>query len=389
MEFRKSWIHLLSSQALPAGPGQLGFWVCPSPCVRRPGATPVFPSPHFSQTPHLPPQPRTRPLPASSLAPDSLSPAHNQRQHLKGRIRPCHTPALKSPWLPSPLERNDETGITQPPPTDLPSPPPLLPHSVPASRTSWLCLVDTQVIPTSGPLHVLFPLPGMLFPWLGTKPREGKFFAQSHTARKGKSSDSNHSCPALDHTQASHPLPAPIKPRGSLQEGGGGGRGHIAAETPGHAGPAGLRDRPPNAMFLPWWAGGHSDRTPGHRDGSTGCRQGGQCPAVGALSLLAEPGQGKVRWPQENSHPSPFPSLSQPKGRGLCTLLMAPPQAWGRLCLLVMDGRPAEGGCPGNRAIPKATGRPARGCGPATHLPPPARGWGQGLQGPKKDGRRR
>lgn len=48
----------------------------------------------------------------------------------------------------------------------------------------------------------------MLFPWLETKPREGKFFAQSHTATKGKSSDSNHSCPALDHTHASHPFPS-------------------------------------------------------------------------------------------------------------------------------------------------------------------------------------
>lgn len=27
-----------------------------------------------------------------------------------------------------------------------------------------------------------------------------------------------------------------------------------------------------------------------------GCRQGGRCPALGGLSLLAEPGQGKVRW---------------------------------------------------------------------------------------------
>lgn len=159
----------------------------------------------------------------------------------------------KSPWLPSTLERNDETSITQPPPTGLPSPPPLLPHSVPASRTSWLCLVYTKVIPTSGPLHVLFPLPGMLFPWLGTKPREGKFFAQSHTARKGKSSDSNLSCPALDHTQASHPLPSSNQaPRGPSRQEAEWGRGHIAAETPVRAGPAGQRDQPPNAMFLPW-----------------------------------------------------------------------------------------------------------------------------------------
>lgn len=112
-----------------------------------------------------------------------------------------------------------------------------------------------------------------------------------------------------------------------------------------------------------------------------GCRQGGRCPALGGLSLLAEPGQGKVRWAAREFssllipvpvtaqgaqavHPShgPSPGLGAP---------LPPGDGW----------QAAEGGCPGNRAIPKATRRPARGCGPRYASPAPSPGLGAGASG--------
>lgn len=104
------------------------------------------------------------------------------------------------------------------------------------------------------------------------------------------------------------PFPVPIEPPGIPPGGRQSWGGVTAAETPVHTGPAGQRDQPPNAMFLPWWAGGYSDRTRGHRDGceasSTGCRQGGRCPSLGGLSLQWAGGES-------SSLPIPVPVTTQ------------------------------------------------------------------------------
>ena len=175
--------------------------------------------------------------------------------------------------------------------------------------------------------------------------------------------------------------------------------------TQGHAG---QKDQPPNATFPPWKAGGHSGWTQGHRTGceasSPGCRQGRQCLPLGGLSLLVEPGQGKARRAQEeNFQPCLFLSLSQSKRRRLCTPPTIPrnTRAWGRHSHPAPPGRrrlppddgwrPLGGGHPGNRTVPKATGRPTWGP-PSISRPQPCAGGveasGRGLQGLPRKGRR-
>lgn len=80
---------------------------------------------------------------------------HNQRQDLEMRSGACGSPALKPPWLPTPAGRPGAT-------------------SAPAIRTSWPGRDGTKLVPASGPLHSLFPLLPMLFPWPETEARRGQ-----------------------------------------------------------------------------------------------------------------------------------------------------------------------------------------------------------------------
>lgn len=125
--------------------------------------------------------------------------------------------------------------------------------------------------------------------------------------------------------------------------------------------------------------GGQMAIQAGHRDSSEasspGCRQGGQCPRLGGLPLLAEPGQGKVRRAQEeNFRPPDLRLCNSSRGSGYAPQsrpLLRPGDAGaalprpGRRRLGRWMAVPAGGGRPGNCAVPMATRRPS------------TRGWGR------------
>lgn len=238
---------------------------------------------------------------------------------------------------------------------------------------------------------MLFPLLGVFFPWLKTKPREGKFLAQSHAARQRQSSDSNHNCPALGHTRPSV-FPALIRPPGSLQEGGrvGGGGAHSSSDPCAHRAMLGRR----TSHLVPHF---HHARQvaiqDGHRDTELAVRpapqaadkEGSVFPWVACLCWLSQ-GRGRSGGPRKRifipSHfcphhssrgaccatPSREPPTPGPGGARAALPLQGPAAS-----LWMMDGGPREAVTLATAPSPRQLGGP-RGARQASPAPSPTLG---------------
>ena len=202
----------------------------------------------------------------------------------------------------------------------------------------------------------------------------------------------------LRATPQAYPFPAATRPPGTHQEDGAAGRGAYSPRDPSaHRAPQG---RGSSGLML----GPHPSRQAaiqaGHRDTGTLCGQPARLEttrqavsSLGGMSLPAEPGQGKVRRAHcgeahrprgDNIHPSLHRPCRSLEGTALRAPLGAPPHASGRQSRPAPGAAPplvgpAGGGRPGNRTVPMATRRPARGgwaWAGAEPLPPPSRAWG-------------
>lgn len=131
------------------------------------------------------------------------SPPHSQRQVLKTRIRTTHSPALKSPWLPSPLDRNPRVA----------QPNPLLRSHRLCSPTCLLCSShqDLPAVPQQHQVYSCLRIVALTvhsawyaLPLAGTgSPERASHLStatQLGSGRAGTRTSQTYNCPALGHT---------------------------------------------------------------------------------------------------------------------------------------------------------------------------------------------